>query len=314
MFEKALNAVKCEDLLETYETQKTLSNPKKLTFAGVDGYDVYNISSEFESNGEYYIAGRVERREDEISHVRLFRKVSEYTYEATLPEKSFTRLQDPFVTKINGEIILGGVQIDTDPLYDEKIICWRTIFYKGKDVESLGLFAIGPNKMKDIRLGQLNDGKIAIFTRPQGSNSGPGKIGYIKVDTLEDVTEENILRAKIYDTHFVKGEWGGANEIHLLESGLLGVLGHISYKCEQGNLHYHSMAFVFNPDTLEHTPVKIIARRKDFLPGETKEPRLNDVLFTGGMVRKNGQKAILYTGVSDCEAHCVELEDPFKNY
>ncbi len=308
-------AINCIELLKDYETRRTASNPRKLTFLGVDGYDVYNISCEFEADGKRYIAGRVEKRDNELSFVRLFEKREDYVYEAVMPELTFNMLQDPFVEKIHGYIILGGVQIITDPLDSSRIINWCTCFYRGKTLSELKLFAMGPNHMKDIRLTALADGRVGIFTRPQGMHGKLGKIGYISVDTLDDVNEDIMLQAKIFDTHFIPSEWGGANQIHLLKDGRLGVIGHISYRDSENGLHYHSMAFVFDPKTQEHTPVRIIATRSDMQSGPAKRPDLKDVIFTGGIVRgTNGQRTVLYTGVSDCEAHCVEIDDPFEGF
>lgn len=314
MFTAAKKAVSCMELLEDYKENKTVQNPHKLEFLGVDGYDVYNISSEFESNGEYYIAGRVEKRENELSHVRIFEKVGEYTYKAAYPELTFEYFQDPCVTKINGQLVLGGVQIICNPLNSHQIVSWHMCFYKGESLDNLSLFAMGPSHMKDIRLAQLPRGRVGIFTRPQGKAGGKGRIGFLAVDSLDEVSGEDMLKAEIFDTHFLPEEWGGANEMHLLKNGLLGVMGHISYMSEKDYLHYHPMCFVFNPETLEHTPVKIVVRRSDISRGPSKYPRLVDVLFTGGIVRHADGKATLYTGVSDCEAYCVEIEDPFKAY
>ena len=69
------------------------------------------------------------------------------------------------------------------------------------------------------------------------------------MDALEEVNEESILGARIFDTHFLPEEWGGANQVNLLEDGRLGVLGHIAYR-DENHLHYHSMSFLFDPETI----------------------------------------------------------------
>lgn len=306
-------AVACRDLLKEYENEKKVYSAHKLIFEGVDGYDVYNISQEFEDNGNYYIAGRVEKRDNELSCVRFFRKVDEYRYVADFPDLVFDKFQDPFVARIKGELIVGGVQIATDPLSAEhKIINWRTLFYRGKNIQDLKYFSSGPSHMKDVRLGEMKDGKIAVFSRPQGGVGGLGKIGFTVVDSLEEVTEEVIAGAGIFETHFLPEEWGGANQITLLENGCLGVLGHIAYHCEKKQVHYHSMSFILNPETLEHTPVKMLATRREIPEGPAKRPDLEDVLFSGGLVMKADGTCQLYTGVSDCEAYVLEIDNPFK--
>ena len=74
--------------------------------------------------------------------------------------------------------------------------------------------------MKDIRLIAMENGKIGVFTRPQGE--GPGTIGFTTVNSLEQLSIAVINDAPLGS--FMPEEWGGANEIHLLEDGLLGVL------------------------------------------------------------------------------------------
>ena len=112
----------------------------------------------------------------------------------------------------------------------------------------------------------------------------------------------------------VPEEWGGANEVHLLKNGWVGVLGHIACYDEQKNKHYYSMAFGLNPDTMERSPLKIIAVRGDFPDGPEKRPDLEDVIFSGGLIRKEHGRAELSVGVSDAEAYRIEIPDPFLEY
>ena len=309
-----MKAIPCAQLIARYEQEKTVRNARPLHFLGVEGYDVYNITPDFVWEGRHYIAGRVEKRDTEMSCVRFFEKTQqEDTYATVLPEMTFKDFQDPFVAVIGGELVLGGVQVICDPLCYGKIFSWHTVFYRGKTLESLKLFAEGPSHMKDIRLVELADGRVGVFTRPQGVLGGLGKIGYLTLNSLDEVNEDNLLRAKIFDSHFLPEEWGGANEIHLLKNGKLGVVGHIAFRdAEKRALHYQSMAFVFDPETMEHTPLRLLARREDLYQGdECKRPDLHDVLFTGGLVRHGDGTATLYTGVSDCLAYRAEIDDPF---
>ncbi len=310
MFTIAEKAVSCLSLAKAYEEHKTLRAARKLTFLGVEGYDVYNISVPFSCQGKTYIAGRVEKRENEWSTVRFFEQTGPDVYTAALPGTVFQAFQDPFVTFIHGEMILGGVQVAGDPLDPARIIHWHTCFYRGPSPWELKLFAIGPSHMKDIRLCGLQDGRVAVFTRPQGKKGGLGKIGFMVFDSLDDVNGEDMLNARIYQTHFLPEEWGGANDVHLLKNGLLGVAGHIARRDRDG-LHYQPMCFALNPRTGEHSPLAVLARRGDFPDGPSKRPDLGDVLFTAGLIRHPGGSATLYTGVSDCEACRAEIDDPF---
>ena len=72
--------------LELRKAERKVVNPRQITFHGVDGYDVYNISTPFTCEGRHYIAGRVEKRDTEFSVVRIFEKTGEDEYTAILPE------------------------------------------------------------------------------------------------------------------------------------------------------------------------------------------------------------------------------------
>jgi acetylornithine deacetylase/succinyl-diaminopimelate desuccinylase-like protein len=79
---------------------------------------------------------------------------------------------------------------------------------------------------------------------------------------LKDLCADTILDAVIDPSYFLKSEWGGCNEVHLLNNGLLGVMGHMAFRTDEG-LHYNAMTFVMDPSTGEHTAPRIIAARSD---------------------------------------------------
>lgn len=78
-------------------------------------------------------------------------------------------------------------------------------------------------------------------TRRKGSR---GKIGAIVINSLADLTIEQIEKAPLLKRNFSGDEWGGGNEIHLLEDGRIGVLGHIACFDEAGDRHYYACSFV----------------------------------------------------------------------
>ncbi len=101
------------------------------------------------------------------------------------------------------------------------------------------------------------------------------------------------------------------HEAHVLANGLIGVLGHVAWM-EAGDIrHYAAMSFVLRPETGEKTPLTIIATRSDFAPGPAKRADLQDVIFSGGLVRQPDGSAWLYTGISDAAAHRLRIADPF---
>ncbi|EIS78282.1 hypothetical protein YPPY72_2898 [Yersinia pestis PY-72] len=223
------------------------------------------------------------------------------------------QLQDPFFTRIEDELILGGVEINPHPDNPRQLI-WHTVFFRGRDIHSLTRFASGPPGMKDIRLCHIQQGRIGVFTRPQGKIGGRGTIGYVEINNLEALTPETITSAELFEQQFNSEEWGGVNETHLLCDGTIGLLSHIACFDQHGRRHYYPGVFIFNPDTKNYTPIKIIAARDNFLPGATKRPDLVDVIFPGGLIVLPNNGWRLYVGASDAEAHWIDIEDPFSGF
>lgn len=299
----------CSTLLEKYlKNNSNIYNVEKLKFINVGENDVYNISAPFKDNMKTIIAGRVEARDSEDSTVCFFENIGD----SWSPVEGYPKfkLQDPFFTQINDELIFGGVEVFPHPEL-ENTLKWRTIFYKGKDVCSLEKFFVGPDGMKDLRLVQVKKNKIGILTRPQGEKGGRGKIGFATIDNLDDLNINIINEAPLLEDLFIDEEWGGANEARSLDDSTLGILGHVACFDEDGNRHYYPMTFKLNINTLEVKNQKIIAIRKNFKPGEAKRADLEDVVFSGGLVL-NGDKAVLYAGISDAEAQLIEIDNPFK--
>ncbi|WP_411169761.1 DUF1861 family protein [Clostridium sp. MB05] len=299
----------CNGLLKEYlEAKPSVYNVEKIKFVNVGDNDVYNITAPFKNDDKTIIAGRVEARDSEHSKVYFFENISE----GWSPAKGYPvlELQDPFYTRINDELIVGGVEIFPDP-EKEDTLKWRTIFYKGKNIQSLERFFVGPDGMKDLRLAQLLDGKIAVLTRPQGEKGGRGKIGFTIINSLNELTIEVVNESPLLNGLFIDEEWGGANEARPLDSSTLGILGHIACFDNDGNRHYYPMTFKLDINTLKVSEQKLIAIRKDFKPGEAKRPDLEDVVFSGGLIIE-GNKARLYSGISDAEAQFIEIDNPFK--
>lgn len=299
----------CLDLL-TLRPDGPLS-AGKLVFRGVGDRDVYNIAAPFTFGGQAVIAGRVESRDTELSEIFFFRETND-GWSPIPGAPVFQRLQDPCFTFVNDELVLGGVNFPVALKSGENI--WRMVFYRGKTLASLTPFFTGPDKMKDIRIKQLADGRIAVLTRPQGEKGGRGTIGFMTADSLEDITSEALEAAPLFTDHILPLEWGGANEIHILKNGKLGVLGHIAYFDNLGHRHYYPMVFCVDPATGTATPPQIIAQRKDFPEGPAKRPDLTDVLFSGGLLRHSDGTATLYAGLSDAEAGWVVIPDPFAAF
>lgn len=295
-----------EELLKKYREEQLYSKATVLTFKDVADKDVYNITAPFLLEGQVVLAGRVESRDDEHSEIVLFTEAEENTW---VPIKESVRLslQDPFFTEIDDDIILGGVEVNFLSSGQAK---WRTVFYRLETSQDAVQIFAGPWGMKDLRLKQLNDGKILVLTRPQGTKGGRGKIGAVIIDDLASLSVALIEDAPLLANQFTDSQWGGANEIHQTKTSIW-VLGHIANFDEENNRHYYAMAFELDLANFAMKNAKIIAERKDFAAGPAKRPDLVDVVFSGGIVMKD-QKAVIYAGISDAGAQKLEIENPFR--
>ena len=139
--------------------------------------------------------------------------------------------------------------------------------------------------MKDIRLHELPDGRVLLLTRPQGEVGGRGKIGWTILDSLAQLDVPHIEAATVLQGQFLPEEWGGGNEVHRLAGTRVGVLSHIARFDEAGCRHYHATAFVLDWASGAYTPMQMIAMRCNFADGPSKRPDLQDVIFSGGLVR-----------------------------
>ena len=307
----ALPPTGCPELLKQFATAPTPYEVGKIRFAGVGDRDVYNIAAPVWFQGETLIAARVEPHDTERAAIVWFRRDRDGSWRPRPGAPTFEGLQDPCVTIIGDELVLGGVRYPID-LPDGRTI-WRMDFYRGRSVERLEHFLTGPDGMKDIRLKGLPDGRIALFSRPHSGPGFRGRIGFTVVGALSQLSAETIAAAPILTGQFTETEWGGVNEAHLLADGRLGLLGHIAWM-EAGEIrHYYAMVFAIDPMTATTGPVQIIATRSQFPPGPAKRGDLVDVIFAGGLVRHWDGTATLFAGLSDAEAGCARIPDPMAN-
>lgn len=292
-------------LLEAYRDRRPpVEGNETLKFRGTGGADVYNISSPLPIEGRTIVAGRVEGRETEFSQVWFFERGNDWVPVSDAPRLD---LQDPFWTQVGTELVVGGVAVSSDA--SGHITGWKTVLFRGRSLSELTRFFEGPPGMKDLRLCPTADGRIGVFTRPQGVKGGRGKIGFTTVDSLDELTVKVLEEAPLLD-QFEDDEWGGANQVHLLPDGRLGVLGHIARFSEGTVRHYYPMAFTLDPRTGSFSPMTLLLERSRLREGPAKRPDLVDVLFPGGLVRRDG-KAVLYLGVGDAEAQIAVIDDPF---
>lgn len=299
----------CIALLEQFKERDRQEQGTKMHISLPQGdtRDVYNLCAPFKIGESKYLLARVEERRSEDSQVMFFKQEgSEWIADTSYP---VLQMQDPFTFTVDGIRVIGGVEIYPMPQKPSDL-GYKTVFFKLEDKKAVR-FAEGPELMKDIRLLQIGAGKILLFTRPQDSRSDQKWIGWKLIASLDELNARTIQSAEVLEGQFAQGEWGGANEAHLLKNGLIGVLAHAANFDGQGNRHYYATAFAFSPENGKFTPMEMIARRSNFEEGESKRPDLTDVVFSGGLVRRADEKAELYCGVGDAQCHVIEIDDPF---
>lgn len=320
-----------------FDTEKDIS---KITAPFQKGdTDIRNILAELTAynlspiviDGQTHLLGRVESKSSEKdSEIALFEEVDgRWQLDAESP---IYPGQDPFDCGIiQGEHVFGNVETWTDTDNPE-ITHYRTVFRRYREnlseiVDGEGKitepFAVGPEKMKDIRLVDLKNGKIGVFTRPQKENfGGLGKAGYLEISSLDELEaalakyDQDEDQSSLIPDLCQDDEWVGVNQAILLEDGRIGVLGHIARfrKTEPDNPEspkvkdYFGMAFIFDPKTLKASNMKIIITADNFPAVEPKKADLGSVYFLGGINDSNQ----LYGSVGDVKGCGAEIEDPFS--
>ncbi len=300
-----------------FEKNKPIYSSSLLKFHGIDKrFDVYNCSIPFRMDGKTYIYGRVEERAIWAnSTVRLFERTD--TDEYTAVKNTFVyQLEDPFIAKINGELILGGTHVRKK---SGEIDTYYGYFYRGTDLDNMTYFTTGPDYMKDIRLVQLKNNKIGVFSRPRseairkqyGSES---IIGFTTINDIDELDDKVIENAKPIPGMFAPDEWGGCNQAYLLDSGYIGVIAHKCFKDENDLLVYTNTAFVFDPATHKVLMHKLIGTRSCYPKAPAKKPNLADCVFSSGIVMQPNGRADLYSGVGDTCCGRLVIDYPFEGY
>ena len=300
-----------------FQKNKKIYDSALLRFEGVHGWDVYNCSVPFVWQGKEYIFGRVERREDFANSTAwLFEKTGPDAY-APVAGSMIYPLEDPFLAVVDGEWILGGTHVRKSK---GKIDHFCGYFYRGSDPRWMTHFTCGPADMKDIRLVQLQDGRIGVFSRPRSATVekqyGSGAvIGFTTISSVDELDAQVINHAPVIKNLFGPGEWGGCNQCYLLRDGRIGVIGHRSYNQtgEDGGklMVYMNISFIFDPATHSASDIRIIGDKPSYPPTEAMRPDLRDCAFTSGIVMRPDGRAELYSGLGDVTEGRVTIDAPF---
>lgn len=267
--------------------------------------DVYNPAVIVTENGEIEFLGRAEGRSTKYSTLIIhFCSIAG----VWIPQSKIAiQLEDPAVAQIDNQIVVAGVEL----VRDHRIASdgYKTVFYLGTSLDNLErLKEEGPLGMKDIRLVELKDGKIGIYTRPQGLKGGLGQIGFTTIRSLDDLNEEVIQNAPLINARFPENEWGGTSQAKQLPDGRVFVLGHRACRNIKEARRYFPWVFIHNPATGEIQDLGILVESADFPPGVAKAWDLQNVLFPAGFILE-GDKLTLYTGTRDTGVGKIVIEN-----
>jgi hypothetical protein len=301
-----------------FEETFTPSESALLAFKGTEGFDVYNCSIPFRWGGKRYLFGRVERREDFArSWVRLFEETGNDEW-TVVNNSMIYPLEDPYVSLIHNQLVMGGTHVR---MKQGELDTYYAYFYRGTDIHNLYYFTTGPDYMKDIRLVELADRRIGVFSRPRSAEitekyGSDAMVGFTVINSLDDLNADLIAGAPYLEGLFEAGQWGACNQAYLLESGHVGVIGHFAYAdtTDEKNpqIVYFPISFVLDPAGAKVSGLKVIASRKCFPPGPIKLPNMRDVAFTSGIIIRTDGKTELYSGLGDCMEGRVVIDYPFE--
>jgi hypothetical protein len=177
--------------------------------------------------------------------------------------------------------------------------------------------------MKDIRLVELSDNKIGVFSRPRSEeiralHGSESIIGFTVINDINELNAEIIDNATKIDELFEDDEWGGCNQCYYLDSGKIGVIGHKCYKRidDKGMeiLVYMNISFIYDMEGHKAIDVKIIGTRNSYPDGPAKKQTLVDCAFTSGIVMREDGKVDLYSGIGDTEVGRIVIDYPFEGY
>lgn len=307
-------------MVELALDQNPLERARRIEVNGVNAL-ISNITAPFEYKGKTLIAARMQASKDKTSPSTICflrqRDDSSFEIRSILP---VIGMEDSSIAHIKGNLVFSCIKTH---IKEDGDIGYRTYFYKNPDFDNFDLerdaFAVGPGGMKDIRLVDLGNDGVGIFTRPEGGEiAGKGKIGFTIIQNLDDLKDENIiLSAPIIPGQFEDdGDnqlWGGVNAAYPLENGKIAILGHIASVDSKGK-HYRAMTFVLDPKTRIASPMEIIATREDFPDNysdiSSEHDELFDVVFPGGLTFNNDGTITMYVGLSDASAAVIRLPMP----
>lgn len=241
----------------------------------------------------------------------------------------FYQYEDPWATWIKSgdkvpQLLFGAVK------FDSKNHLVSTHLFIAENVR--GLNKTNPvaiiKGMRDIRVTQIKNGQLAVFTRPTQGQAHPGRIGFTLINTVEEI-ETAVTKAPLLKFNLNIHTKIGANEAWTQtitnSSGIIQESIHVFchlgttdptrqndrlvHDFEHDPIHYSGYEFNLDPQNPFAKPLTLrkIADRRDF-PKNTllsKNILYKDVIFPGGTGGSDFSE--YYAGVEDARVGVLDL-------
>lgn len=277
-----------------------------LSVAGLKPTEIAYNPAVIIQDGQKIIAARVESRDstwhdpDQYDpHIMFYQRAGDSLH--LLPRSPvFVRYEDPWATWLTTsvgtrQLLFGAVWVD----YSVSPPVITTRIFLAPSVQELDPFSpvVEIRGMKDVRLCQLPDGRLAVFTRPQFDDMFFGRIGFIIIDDLADLTSA-VPQAALLKIDMDSSGKIGANEV-LYYQNRLQVICHVATLGSARDLHYRAFHFSLDPDSPFTGQIHLspLCCRSDFPTSLPKADYLEDVVFPGGIGSPQEQE--FYCGLSD---------------
>ncbi|MBI2285684.1 DUF1861 family protein [Candidatus Saccharibacteria bacterium] len=288
-----------------------------LDFGTPPKVDVYNSSAPIKvDGGEPMVIIREEDGDQFSSQNHFFRYNSgaKFRREPNISNLSELSLgwicQDPATAYVQSNWVITQVEVDpaslNNPSQDVRL---HSAIYAGKKLDSLSLISRSPDNMKGVRLVELKDSRVGVFTRPQHrfdpARGGLGKIGFTVFESLSQISSDALAAAPLIPDLFSEDdtEWRGVNDVSLLPNGELAVLAHQA-RFEKSHIPdsrgYYPLFFTFNPESYQVDHQQILATLDDFrFNGQVKPktPDVDNVFYPSALLFPNGDIRSSYAGL-----------------
>lgn len=266
-------------------------------------------------NGEirHVSVGRVEHPDDRAHSRIMFFEQRSANECHLIPDAPVFYGEDPAVTTIGDEVVLSTVNVSA---IRKSGYLLQTEIRRADDIMHLcNVWLRIPGK--DNRFTPIDGTRVAVMTRPQGGEAGPGTMAYLELNNLDELSVNRLREARIVEFPKANDTWVGPNELHdLPKKNQIGILAHGAFN-HAGTMPAINTYFIFfalmERQDLKIVDVEPLALREDFPASESKSPELTNVAFGTGLVIPSEptlEYTELYAGIGDFAQAYARITNP----